>query len=76
MYKKCKTPDFISHLYYLDYERYKNRSAEDIQEYFWNRLYRSLRYRPQNDTGSSSTKKKQSPYSKKLTTVITSFFTR
>ena len=77
MYKRCKTPDIISHLYYLDYERYKNRSAEEIQEYFWNRLYRSLRYTPQNHTSStSSNKKKQSPYSKKLTTVITSFFTR
>ena len=79
MYKKCKTPDFISHLYYLDYERYKNRPAEDLQEYFWNRLYRSLRYTPQTDSSSSSSssnKKKQSAYSKKLTTVITSLFTR
>lgn len=82
MFKKCKAPDFISHLYYLDYERYKNRPAQDIQEYFWDRLYRSLRYNPQSDsTKSSSNKKKQSAYSKKLTTVITSrpkfpFFTR
>ena len=82
MYKKCKAPDFISHLYYLDYEKYKNRPAEDLQEYFWNRLYRSLRYTPQNDsTSTSSNKKKPSGYSKKLTTVITTrpkfpFFTR
>lgn len=69
MFKKCKAPDFISHLYYLDYERYKNRPAEDIQEYFWNRLYRSLRYNPQNDI--SSNKKKQPVHSKKLSTVIT-----
>ena len=48
MYKKCKAPAFISHLFYLDFERYKDRSPEDIQEYFWNRLYRSLRYNPHN----------------------------
>ena len=86
MYKKCKAPDFISHLYYLDYERYKSRPPEDIQEYFWNRLYRSLRYTPQitdnsSDNCTCSNKKKTSSYSKKLTTVITSrpkfpFFTR
>jgi len=58
MYKKCKTPDFISHLFYLDFERYKDRSPEDFQEYFWNRLYRSLRYNPYSEN-----KKRKEPSS-------------
>jgi hypothetical protein len=43
MYRKCSVPAFIAHLFYLDYTRYKD-DARSCEEYFWERLYKSVRY--------------------------------
>lgn len=43
MYRKCKVPDFIAYLFYLDYTRYKDNPRQ-CEEYFWERLYKSVRY--------------------------------
>lgn len=47
MYRKCKVPDFMSHLYYLDFSRYKDDHRQ-CEAYFWERLYKSVRHQQQS----------------------------
>lgn len=49
MYRKCEVPNFMSHLFYLDFTRYKDDHRQ-CEQYFWDRLYRSIRHQQPGHT--------------------------
>lgn len=45
LFRSCKVPRFLEHIYYLDYPRYHS-NPESCQKFFWARLFRAVNHEP------------------------------